>query len=757
MQHRIIYESNTEETPEPLSINDVYPHTLFEDKNYEKKEQFDQEDFVERLTYKLLNEAKKDNLYYGWKRKNQNFLQLFSEAVTELKSLLNNAEDETLQLMKKTKASEKEYSKIQEKTFASFNSSSIEEVQSLDDKMNHAGSIAVQIVHRLENFHSRKQRAKKAINLIKYFKEFNDPDTHNFIRDIVKAEKMSSVFLDPKRRDEAISIAGELHQSIRYSSSDQCANGKRNVKTYVQYLEDEILEEFEKYLTDIGFEENEKHIHELKRCIDLCRILDSPVPCIKTFIHKRCEQYDEKFNWTNDSDSQERRDLRHYRYNRMDQIKQAYNNESDIIRKIFEEDSKSVLFGFFQRVVKTSISRYVKRILPEASVGWHTLVTHLDILHTLYTITLNTFYSLNLDPNERESLMNMIFQKYTKDYVINELICQELYLKEKLSTGNEIKLHHKESKEPIIENPVNTTIIMECLKFNEEGIERCKKLSDRFSRGDNLIKIFEKLIKAMHTNLERGIQTAVRFLQHGVHKDEEKRLKTCFEIIHYEHVAIGNLYTTLQTLMPELSSGQKSAARLLLKQNLLAPLSSEVEEALNLAVEIACHRAKDILDPPKKFYQVGKPKQQILGDGRSSSCRDLLKFLDDLLVLVDSCLFGANKERFLLILGNQLFRIIQGHTCMEKNLSNERYGAIVADLGEYERWFEVNFPLPEIRDLFARLPMLGKLPMLTENGLKEFIQVELRQKRNIPFNDIDNFLRMRKDYSQISSDLFKEF
>lgn len=703
------------------------------------------------MTYKLLNEAKKDDSYQGWKRKTENFRGLFSKTVVTLQEKLKAVEALTQDLIDEAETAEQCYRLAHRRAMDNLLQTSKDQYLSLDEDINHIGSLAVQIVHRLEAHDARQQSARKAICLIKHFQEFNGWNPSEFNQDILPNKKMPLVFTDPSRQQEAIEIVSELNKFVADSKSPRCENGNKNMKLYISHLENELKEEFEFNLEKLRYKDNQKALEEMKKVVILCENLRSTKPCIYSYLDQRFAHYQNRYNWDRDLDPKIKRDLIHYRDQRMEQIHSIFQDEKILMHKIFGTEGISVLKLLLEKIITQVLKPYTYRLLPTLSGNWAESLAHLEMLSSLHECTVSMLKKLDLDEDYRESLIFLMFGFFKEGYIRKELKCQELFFDSKVSKALPMK---KKGGEVLIVNPVNPSVVMECLKFTDSALARCKCLSTEHSVGDNLLRIFDHLINCISEYLKRGLYSAKSFLHQTVSGKDEYRLEVAFTILHFEHVAVCNLRTRFEAILESLSPPLRTKAKLSMHNNLYYRLSSLVEDVLNLIVDRMVHHAKTILNPPRRFFQLGgKSQSKMLGDGRSEACRNLLDFLDKQMTLVDSCLFGSNREIFLTCLGVRLYDTIHKHSCSSRNIALNEIAQLVADLSEYERWVQSKFKVPKVVELFERLPLLGKVPVLVASGLHEFIKEELRDKHKIPVQEIEDFLKIRKDYSRLPINL----
>ncbi len=68
-----------------------------------------------------------------------------------------------------------------------FFQESVKKFYDLDDRINYVATKVVHLGDQLENISTPRQRVQEAQQVMKYFQEFNSPDT------------ISAIFLDPKQ------------------------------------------------------------------------------------------------------------------------------------------------------------------------------------------------------------------------------------------------------------------------------------------------------------------------------------------------------------------------------------------------------------------------------------------------------------------------------------------------------------------------------------------------------------------------------
>ncbi len=214
-------------------IKYTFPSTLFQLKQFED---FNEHDFLESLTYRLLNEAQKGNddtqAEYC-----KVFEELFSRSIVELEKLMQSVNSRTTELIEATE----QYTANHENAMNELNTELevVSEVfKNLEECIGRVGNTTVQIGNALEGVDRQKKRAMEAKKLMEYFEEFNRYDFTVFQSSILPKRKMKhSLFHNRNHQHAAARIMQQLSSIARdLDKAKHCTNGVQNIEYYNSIL-----------------------------------------------------------------------------------------------------------------------------------------------------------------------------------------------------------------------------------------------------------------------------------------------------------------------------------------------------------------------------------------------------------------------------------------------------------------------------------------------------------------------------------------
>jgi uncharacterized protein YukE len=153
----------------------TFPSTLFQLEHFED---YNETEFIESLTYRLLNESSKcDEQVQSEYCKT--FEELFTKSVEELENMMENVNKRITDLIESTE----QHTQNHQSAMSSLNAE-LENVSDtfkvLEETINKVGNTTVQIGNTLESVDKQKKRAMEAKKLMEYFEEFNRYDVEQF-------------------------------------------------------------------------------------------------------------------------------------------------------------------------------------------------------------------------------------------------------------------------------------------------------------------------------------------------------------------------------------------------------------------------------------------------------------------------------------------------------------------------------------------------------------------------------------------------
>ena len=205
-----------------------FPQSLFAVERFQ--EEYKDDKFVESLTYKLMNTARRASASDVL---SQDFHTLFATALAALGRLRSEVEEETVHLERDRTAAEESYQrslgdlrKEMEELFSCLGN--------LDDRMSSIGNTAFQVGKRLEHIDDQKRRAIEARDLLEYIRILNS-----------SKPEWPRLFTDPTQMYDAAVVVQKLGQCLANLSNPQFDQAVKNVEAYMQDLERRLMQRFD--------------------------------------------------------------------------------------------------------------------------------------------------------------------------------------------------------------------------------------------------------------------------------------------------------------------------------------------------------------------------------------------------------------------------------------------------------------------------------------------------------------------------------
>ncbi|KAL3287234.1 hypothetical protein HHI36_001711 [Cryptolaemus montrouzieri] len=416
-----------------------------------EQEPFDAKEFVECLAWRTIAEIKQD----GKGDFNPNLLhESFIQAIKDL-SLLQERQQKNVN------------------GFLDQNKQTINHFQELDGKINNVATKVLHLGDQLDSVNGPRARVVEAQRLMTHLSEF-----------ISTGPLTSSIFMDPKRIDEAADVIQKLYLISQDLPSSKFGGVRRKIERKYDEIERALIEEFV----------NEQRQGNFKRMQEIAEVLSdfkNYTHCIDAFI----EQSQEGCLLTTDVFTYLFKLCEKYIANNLDN----------------KQDTYSYLCSLYDLYSKTN------QLSADLSV-----------------------FNLGNDKNYLEKLSSNIFNKYIDNYIHPELKC----LKER-NTANLQKYYESKNhqKKPLqsggfqdlrrdiqavigtrtninivqIENYGGETFLSEelaitILQDSKNAFMRCQLLSKPEERAENATQILDKLMNSLlieHVDyaLELGLQS----------------------------------------------------------------------------------------------------------------------------------------------------------------------------------------------------------------------------------------------------------
>ncbi|CAB4026513.1 exocyst complex component 5, partial, partial [Paramuricea clavata] len=371
----------------------------------------------------------------------------------------------------------------------------------LDDRIN---SVATKVVHlgdQLEGINTPRQRAKDALQLMKYFDEFLVADTPT-----------SSVFQDQARIHEAANIIQKLHQISQELSNDKFEEVKSNIEAYYHKIEDQLIALF-------------KNAHYAGEMETMKALAETLLPfkkyqkCIEVFI-------------TESQKSQ---------FNSQDVFKDVVElcrNVNGLVKSVFGINGEMVMGKLVQNIYEVAIQKHVDHKLDERLQQND---SYLENLYRLYSKTKElgkklSDYKLGSDSSFLHRLQKNVFSKYLNDYIKREL----KYLTEKcellLSRYYESIGHQKREKVHVSgfnefvrltgltqtsqqqsdntkETYLNQHVAVSLLLVNKNSLRRCEMLCKSSELPSCVFNIYSILLDSLcREHLDYALDIGLQYL-----------------------------------------------------------------------------------------------------------------------------------------------------------------------------------------------------------------------------------------------------
>jgi uncharacterized protein (DUF3084 family) len=202
-------------------VGQYFPASMF---NVDSFKNYNEEEFIEKLTYRLLNEVKKlgdeDQANSG-----ELFNEIFQKSVIELDTLMKKVNIQTERLIDETENATQAHKKKLQNLNSELETVS-EKFKNLEDCISKVGNTTVQIGNTLETVDKQKKRAIDAKKLMQYFEEFNKYDKDLFENEILPQGKIKfAIFKNKNTQHTAAKIIQQLNSIAKdLVKVPDCAN-----------------------------------------------------------------------------------------------------------------------------------------------------------------------------------------------------------------------------------------------------------------------------------------------------------------------------------------------------------------------------------------------------------------------------------------------------------------------------------------------------------------------------------------------------
>ncbi len=261
-------------------IKFTFPSTLFQ---IEQFEDYDEQEFIESLTYRLLNDTQKcdEQTQFEYCKV---FEELFTRSVTELEKLMDTVNKRTSDLI----ASTEQHTANHQNALNNLNvelESVTEVFKNLEECINKVGNTTVQIGNTLESVDKQKKRAMEAKKLMEYFEEFNKYDPLHFAGTVLPKKKLKySLFHNKLYQHSVARIMKQLSTIAKdLDKVKHCENGVANIDYYYNALLKVLSRNFFNAIEMLG-KNRKASINEMRMRVKILFDLRENQRCIDLYV-----------------------------------------------------------------------------------------------------------------------------------------------------------------------------------------------------------------------------------------------------------------------------------------------------------------------------------------------------------------------------------------------------------------------------------------------------------------------------------------
>jgi len=660
----------------------------------------------------------------------------FEDTIKSLQGLMKETEARMSFLEKECAEEEKKHKKNAQLVESDFQKS-VQKFYDLDDRINNVATKVVHLGDQLENISTPRQRIKEAQQVMKYFEEFNSPDT------------ISPIFNDPNQLHEAASIICQLFMVAQELQTEKFTEVKHHITAKYCKIEEELLEEFKRAY-------NRGEIENMAKCANALLPFKQYQKCYEGLIDMTL------------AGNFPREDV-------FENIIPACKTIQDIIIKVFENNAEMIMSQFVQTVFEKKVQGYVYIKLNKKEDD---IENYLETFAELYkkakdVIKKLSEFKLGSDSTFLDRLKKNAFAKYLFSYIDDELefldarskgILDKFYAtighqrKEKTETKRIIpeglmpempaplqELQRKmpgRSQQGLSISLLSQDVAVNLLQENKTSIRRCELISNPSDVPTNVYKIFQILLKYLgEDHFEYAIDMTLQVLPLSDPKSPPdllflKVLNEANTIFHLmEKHFTGFILRPIGSSPVYSECAQK-------KKTLIEDLESKLDQGMEKILSCISGYIKHILsnEQKKSDFKVDSDDQVIAG--QTSACKHVCGYIKGVIPNIRNSLDGKNLEVVFTELGVRFHRVLLDHFSQFAYTTNGAMAALF-DINEYRHTMkQLNIQL--LNRLFSMMYALMDLCIVRPENLKEVCSSE--QFAGLDKSILQQFIQLRADY-----------
>lgn len=600
----------------------------------------------------------------------------------------------------------------------------------LDDRIN---SVATKVVHlgdQLEGINTPRQRAKDALQLMKYFDEFLTGD-----------EPSSPIFKEQSRIHEAANIIQKLFLISQELSNDRFGDVKRNIDDHYCKIEDQLIALFKNAL-------HEGNESQMKALAETLLPFKKYAKCIDVFI----------------ADSQKSQ------FNSQDVFKDVValcRNVNGLVKSTFGINGEMVMGKLVQNIYEGAIQKHVDHKLENRLQK----DSYLENLYSMYSKTKElgkklSDYKLGSDSSFLHRLQKNVFSKYLSNYIELEL----KYLKEKcevlLSKYYDSIGHQKNKKvqtsgfnelarlagltqgsQQVSDNTketyLNQDLAVSLLLENQTSLKRCELLCKSSELPSCVFKIYSILLNSLcHEHLDYALDMGLQNLP----APEPKSIPNSrfLEVVDQANAIFHLLEKHFSDVIIRLVGSSPVYSQCIrVKKGVMEEMENKLDNGMDRLLTSYAGYVKHVLATEQKKTEF-RPSEGGNADlfSCTQACKKCCQFIDCQRSLLNDYVDGKNLEAVLTEFGIRIHRHLLDH--LQQFQYNSMGGMLaICDINEYRKCIQ-RFKIPLLNTLFNTLHALGNLLVVVPDNLQQVCKEE--HLAAVDKSVLHSFVQLRADY-----------
>uniref|UniRef100_A0A069DWN9 Exocyst complex component 5 n=1 Tax=Panstrongylus megistus TaxID=65343 RepID=A0A069DWN9_9HEMI len=691
-------------------------------------EPFDNEEFVERLAWRTVDDFKdgiecfEPHIIY----------ETFLQAIKDLQILQERQQKKCEKLEEICQEGEnthwQEIALFQEK-----NKLTASLFQDLDERINFVAAKVIHLGDHLENINIPRSRSVEAQKLMTYFSEFLSP-----------GPVLTDIFTNKEEVFEAAEIIQKLHMIAQELPAAKFEDARKKISTKYDEIERTLIEEFVKAhrLNDVA---------KMKEIASILSQFKSYSQCIDAFIE---ESQQVTFGV---------KDI-------FKEVLPLTKRNFTLMREVFSSPEQ-VMAKF---VLNLYYLKLQKHIVSSLSCKSDTN-KYLENLMDLYTRTVQlsnelSCFKMGTDDTYLSKLTHTIFQKYLDSYISTEVQCLKEKCAELLQMFYDSKDHQKKQLQTggfqdlrrdikaAIRTRANISIaptedyggetflseelVINILHEAKVAFKRCVALSRPTELSNNAIQLLEVIVNAILVeHIDYAVELAMQIIPIPETKTQMQKVYF-FDVVKQSNFIVHLLEKHYsEYVLPLVISTPKHGEYLLKKKFQLNQLEIKLDNGIDRAINAIVGWVKIYLQFEQKKTDF-KPDTD-LDTLSSNACLTVVQYMSDNIKHIRESLDGTNRELVMTELGCRFHRVIYEHL-QQFQYNSTGAMCVICDVNEYRKCAkELSSPL--VNTLFDTLHALCNLLLVKPENLNQVCNGDhlgVLEDKSILYN----FIQLRSDY-----------